>query len=66
MGRTLPGVELRTQATDTDGTDHLSVRGPSVCLAVFNRDTGDVLWEPSSDEGWFDSGDLVTGPVMAA
>jgi cyclohexanecarboxylate-CoA ligase len=59
MGRTLPGVEIRTHGTETAGIEHLSVRGPSVCLAVFNRDTGAVLWEPSLDEGWFNTGDLV-------
>jgi cyclohexanecarboxylate-CoA ligase len=61
MGRALPGVELRTHGTDTAEIEQLSVRGPSVCLAVFNRDTGAVVWEPSFDEGWFDTGDLVTG-----
>ena len=60
MGRTLPGVEIRTHATETAGIERLSVRGPSVCLAVFQRDTGAVLWEPSLDEGWFDTGDLIT------
>ena len=60
MGPTLPGVQIRTDGTDTADIEQLSVRGPSVCLAVFNRDTGAVLWEPSFDEGWFDTGDLVT------
>jgi cyclohexanecarboxylate-CoA ligase len=60
MGRTLPGVQIRTDSTDTADIEQLSVRGPSVCLAVFNRETGDVLWEPSFDDGWFDTGDLVT------
>ena len=60
MGRTLPGVQIRTDGTDTAESNQLWVRGPSVCLAVFNRDTGAVLWEPSFDEGWFDTGDLVT------
>jgi cyclohexanecarboxylate-CoA ligase len=60
MGRTLPGVQIRTHATGTAGIERLSVRGPSVCLAVFQRDTGAVLWEPSLDEGWFDTGDLIT------
>jgi cyclohexanecarboxylate-CoA ligase len=60
IGRTLPAVEIRKRGTDTDETEQLSVRGPSVCLAVFNRDTGAVVWEPSSDEGWFNTGDLVT------
>ncbi len=61
MGRALPGVEIRTDRSDTAEIEQLSVRGPSVCLAVFNRDTGAVLWDPSFDEGWFNTGDLVTG-----
>ena len=60
MGRTLPGVEICTHGTDGDEIEQLSVRGPSVCLAVFNRDTGAVVWEPSLDQGWFNTGDLVT------
>jgi cyclohexanecarboxylate-CoA ligase len=60
IGRALPGVEIRTLGTDSDEIEQLSVRGPAVCLAVFDRDTGAVLWDLSFNEGWFNTGDLVT------
>ncbi|MBB5938622.1 AMP-binding protein [Streptomyces zagrosensis] len=38
----------------------LWVRGPQVCLATLDRDTGRVLWSPAHDDGWLDTGDLVS------
>ncbi|GGN74859.1 cyclohexanecarboxylate-CoA ligase [Actinoplanes lobatus] len=38
----------------------LHVRGPAVCLATVGRDSGQVRWSPDTDDGWLDTGDLVT------
>ncbi|QKW53639.1 AMP-binding protein [Streptomyces buecherae] len=42
------------------GVFRLWVRGPQVCLATLDRDTGGVLWSPARDDGWLDTGDLVS------
>ncbi|MFE7566611.1 AMP-binding protein [Streptomyces sp. NPDC057539] len=38
----------------------LQVRGPQVCLATLDRDTRQVIWSPARDDGWLDTGDLVS------
>ncbi|WP_411129063.1 AMP-binding protein [Streptomyces sp. x-19] len=61
LGRPRPGLEVGlTRAEDLpDGTCGLRVRGPSVCLGTFARDTGTLTWDPAATDGWLETGDLV-------
>ncbi|MBD0711482.1 MULTISPECIES: AMP-binding protein [unclassified Streptomyces] len=60
IGRPMPGVELRTApAAEADRTASVEVRGPSVCLGTFDRDTGRLQWRAADTDGWYATGDLV-------
>ncbi|QNA75292.1 AMP-binding protein [Streptomyces sp. So13.3] len=61
-GRPLPGLEVSVVPAEGVGdarTSQLRVRGPSVCLATWQRGGGPaplITWD--RDEGWLDTGDL--------
>lgn len=60
MGLPLPGVQARIENPDSGAAGELYIRGPAVCQVVFGRDTGEVLWEKTFEDGWFHTGDIVT------
>lgn len=64
LGRMGQGGEVRLEPAGP-GHHHgdvfrLYVRGPAACLATVDRESGRIGWTPDDDEGWLDTGDLVT------
>ncbi|MFE2943773.1 AMP-binding protein [Streptomyces sp. NPDC059255] len=70
MGVPHASAEIRLRPDDGAGAGaavegvgkvfRLEVRGPQVCLATLDRETRRVLWSPARDDGWLDTGDLVS------
>jgi cyclohexanecarboxylate-CoA ligase len=63
LGQVISGREIRLRPagrTAHGDVFRLHVRGPATCLATVGRDSGQVRWSPNEDDGWLDSGDLVT------
>jgi acyl-[acyl-carrier-protein]-phospholipid O-acyltransferase/long-chain-fatty-acid--[acyl-carrier-protein] ligase len=59
VGRLLPGIEVRLDPVEgIEGGGRLYVRGPNVMLGYFKTDRPGVLQPP--EEGWHDTGDIVT------
>ncbi|MDG4809544.1 AMP-binding protein [Micromonospora sp. WMMD1120] len=62
VGAATTGSGLETVLTAVDGPEGLfrvRVRGPSTCLAVWQRDAGSVRLVRQQQDGWSDTGDLV-------
>ena len=59
VGRLMPGMEARLEAVPgVEEGGRLFVRGPNVMLGYLRTDNPGVLERP--DEGWYDTGDIVT------
>ncbi|MGC0314247.1 AMP-binding protein [Kitasatospora acidiphila] len=58
LGRPRAWAQIRLEPVDGKAF-RLHVRGPALCLATVGRDSGQVKWSPSHDDGWLDTGDLV-------
>jgi cyclohexanecarboxylate-CoA ligase len=59
-GTTASGLETALAKVDgEDGLFRIRIRGPSSCLAVWRRDTGQLRLAWKHQDGWFDTGDLV-------
>ncbi|SEH02891.1 cyclohexanecarboxylate-CoA ligase [Nonomuraea solani] len=59
IGRPFAGVDVELRDQRPNGAGRLHVRGPSMCCAMVDLRTGETLWDSSTDEGWYDSGDVV-------
>lgn len=59
LGRVHASAQVRLDPAGDD-VFRLSVRGPAVCLATVGRDSGRLHWSAAQDDGWLDTGDLVT------
>lgn len=58
-GRALPGVEFRIVTPDgKDGAGALHVRGASLCPGTIREHIGQISATATSDDGWFDTGDI--------
>ncbi|MFI6925176.1 AMP-binding protein [Nonomuraea spiralis] len=55
IGRPVDGVEVELR--QDEGTLH--VRSPGLCHAMVDMRTGRCTWTPDTDEGWYDTGDLM-------
>lgn len=56
VGRTIPGLELRIDSPDADGSGEIQVRGDNVMLGYYNDP--DATARSFTADGWFKTGDL--------
>lgn len=59
LGRPVASVQIRLRATDSPDVSELHVRGPGLCRGMFDLRSRQPIWDPTLDDGWYNTGDLV-------